>query len=74
MLYNIKVPKEDKYFNLLVEIKEKYTLAELKEKLYKADIDEDLKDNISFATEMCIERDYMKEFFIKQGFKIINLD
>ena len=74
MLYNIKVPKNDKYFNLLVEIKEKYTLGELKEKLYQSNIDEDLKDDISFATEMCIERNDMKEFLVKNGFKIINLD
>lgn len=74
MLYNLKVPKGDKHFNLLVETKEKYSLDELKEKLYQSNINEDLKDDIGFTTEMCVERDYMKDFFIKNGFKIIELD
>lgn len=74
MLYILKVPKVDKHFHLLVETKGKYSLDELKGKLYQSNINEDLKDDIDFITEMCVERDYMKEFFIKNGFKIIELD
>lgn len=72
-LYNITIPKGDSHYNLFVETTRKYTLDELKERLYKENISEDIKDDISFATNMCVENANMKFFFIKNGFKVIEL-
>lgn len=77
MLYNLKIPKETSkngYFNLLVETKNKIELAKLKELLYKSNINEDLKEDIEFCFDYSIERDCMKDFFIKNNFEIIELE
>lgn len=77
MLYNLKIPKKTSkngYFNLLVETKNKIELPELKELLYKSNINEDLKEDIEFCFDYSIEQDYMKDFFIKNNFKIIELE
>ena len=73
MIYNITVPKGDKYYNVFVETHKKYTLDELKERLYKEKIDEDLKDDLSYAIDMCVEPHNIKFFVIKHGFKLIEL-
>ena len=73
MIYNIIVPKGDRHYNVFVETHKKYTLDELKERLYKEDINEDLKDDLSFANKMTVENPQMKFFFIKNGFNIIEL-
>lgn len=75
MLYNIKVPRDNKYgyANLIVETHKEYTLEELKERLYDTNLDEDIKDDLSFAHEMHPENYNMKFFFIKHGFKVIEI-
>lgn len=73
MLYDLKIPKEKGYFDLIVETKHKHDLKELKELLYKTNIDEDLKDDISFTNDFTILNYNMKFFFIRNGFKVIDL-
>lgn len=76
MIYNLKVPKENSlygFYNLLVETQYKHTLEELKELLYKENISEDLKDNISFVTSMTIETQEAKDFLVKHGLSIIKI-
>lgn len=73
MIYNITVPKGDKLYNVFVETHKKYTLDELKERLYKENIDEDLKDDLSYAIDMHLEPYNIKFFLIKHGMKIIEL-
>lgn len=73
MLYDIKVPRGDKHYDLIVYTTRKYELPELKERLYRENINEDVKDDLSFATKMTIENPQMKFFFIKHGFKVIEL-
>lgn len=73
MLYDLKIPNEKGYYDLFVETKNKYSLEELKEKLYQENISEDLKEDIEFATELSVENYNMKFFFIKNGFKVIEL-
>lgn len=73
MLYNLKVPNENGNYNLIVETQHKHTLEELKELLYKQNISEDLKDDISFVTFMTIENPQLKFFLIKHGFRVIEI-
>jgi hypothetical protein len=74
MLYNLIVPRGNgTIYNLFVETTKKYELEELKQKLYDANINEDLKDDISFVTKYTIENPQVKFFLIKHGAKVIEL-
>lgn len=74
MLYNLNVPRGNgKTYNLFVETTKKYELEELKQKLYDTNINEDLKDDITFVTKYAIENPQVKFFLIKHGFKVIEL-
>lgn len=77
ILYNLKVPtNNDKgYYNLFVSTNKKMTLEELKNELIKSDkVNMDLKEDIEFVNDYSIENYGMKFFFIKNGFKVIDLE
>jgi hypothetical protein len=73
MLYSMKLPVKDGYRSIIVEAPAKCTIEDIKEELRSVITDEDMKDNIDFISEMTIENYGMKDFFIKNGFKIYNL-
>ena len=76
ILYNLKIPaNNDKgYYNLFVSTNKHYELEELKKELINSNkINEDLKEDIEFVSEYSIENYGMKMFFIKNGFKVIDL-
>lgn len=70
-LFNLDVPGRG---NIFVQTTHNYSLKELKEKLHQMNIDEDLKDDISFCHNMCQENYQMKFFFIKHGMKVIEME
>ena len=73
MLYSMKLPVKAGYRSIIVETPAKYTIEEVKEGLRKVITDEDMRGDIDFISEMTIENYGMKEFFIKNGFKIYTL-
>lgn len=76
LLYDLKIPANNQngYYDLFVETNGEMSLEELKNELIKSDkVDMDLKEDIEFATDYNLENYYMKFFFIKNGFKVIEL-
>lgn len=73
MLYSLKLPVEAGYRSIIVEAPAKCTIEDIKEGLRKVITDEDMREDIDFISEMTIENYGMKDFFIKNGFKIYNL-
>lgn len=73
MLYNITVPTGSRHYNLFVKTTKEHTLDELKQLLHNTDINEDMKDDIDFATKYCIERPEIESFLTKNGFKFIEI-
>ena len=73
MLYSINVPNKNGNYHIVVETQYKHTLEELKELLYKTNLDEDTKDDISFASSMTVENPQLKFVLIKHGFKVIEI-
>lgn len=73
MLYSMKLPVKAGYRSIIVEAPAKYTIEDIKEGLRKVITDEDMRGDIDFISEMTIENYGMKDFFIKNGFKIYNL-
>ena len=74
MLYNLKVPNNNSYYNLFIETDKEMSLQKIKDEIYKLNnIDPDIKEDIDFVTDYTIENLNMKFFLIKHGFKIIEL-
>ena len=75
VLYNLIIPSNKGHYNLFVSTNKKMNLDELKDKLIKSNkIDMDLKEDIEFVSDYSIENYSMKFFFIKNGFKVIDLE